>query len=65
MNDLWGCGNVGAPGTCEGLDRDAENVCAALPESWQYDQLGGEYEALAVVQHSAEHGGVLCCTDLR
>jgi len=60
-NDLFGCGNIGAPtGFCGVLDRFSHDLCSALPSSWSCG-VDGLDEANQVTKTAASDGGVLCC----
>ena len=64
-NDIFGCGTAGVapdPGTCGVLDRFSNDLCQALPQTFQCGMDGGE-EANAVTKNAADNGGVLCCRD--
>ena len=64
-NDLFGCGDVGATPdatTCAPLDRFSNDLCVALPDTWQCGDVGTE-ELNNVTKAASEGGGVLCCRD--
>ncbi|MBN9163565.1 MAG: hypothetical protein BGO98_17890 [Myxococcales bacterium 68-20] len=64
-NDLFGCGDVGAPPdaeTCAPLDRFSGDLCTSLPTTWACGADGGN-ELGNVTKTASEGGGVLCCRD--
>ena len=64
-NDLFGCGSVGAapdPNTCGVLTQFSNDLCQAIPQTFQCGADGGQ-EANAVTKNDAAGGGVLCCRD--
>ncbi|MBM7116234.1 hypothetical protein [Archangium primigenium] len=62
-NDLFGCGNLGAPAgpACGVLDRFSHDACSSLGEPWLCGRSPEYCEAQIVRKPHPGRGGVLCC----